>query len=104
MGRTGASMTADQRRAAGNATGLAQARAIGTAENTTRRAIQERNIEGIGTMIGIGRGIQGSVNRDMGAAAGMQNARNQAHAGAKAAHKQNMISTGVAAAGLAVAF
>ena len=104
LGRQGASMTSDQLRASGASTGLAQARAVGTAENTTRRAITDRNIEGIGTMIGIGRGIQGSVNSGMDGAAGMQTARNQAHAGAKAAHKQNMIGTGVAVAGLAAAF
>jgi hypothetical protein len=104
MGRMGAAMTGDQRRASGEATGLAQARAVGTAENTTRRAIQDRNIEGMGTMIGIGKGIQGSVNSGMDGAAGMQGARNQAHSAAKAGHKQNMMSTGVAVAGLAVAF
>lgn len=101
LGRLGGSMTPDQLRAAGDASGLAKARAIGTAENTMRRAVRDRNTDGLGTMVGIGRGIQGGVNRDMGSAAGMQVQREQAHSAAKTQHTQALIGT---AAGLAGAF
>lgn len=104
MGRRGASMTADQRRASADATGLARARSIGTAENTTRRNVRDRNIEGLGTMVSIGKGISGGVNRDMGSAADMQSQRIQANKAASAARKQNMVSTAVSVGGLAIAF
>jgi hypothetical protein len=101
MGRRGAQMTGDQRSAVRSGLGLAKARGVGNAENLMRRQVRDRNIEGLGTMIGIGKGISGSVNRDMGAASQLQTQRLEAGRNAQQAHKQSTTSTVMGLASIA---
>jgi hypothetical protein len=101
LSRHGATMTADQQRVAARREGLNALRGQASAENLTRRNIRDRNIEGLGTMMGIGQGISGGVNRDLGSAAGMQSARNQAGAAAQQGWTNNLIGAGLGLAAMA---
>ena len=95
LGRRGAQMTGDQHRAMTEGLGLAQARGVGTAENIMRREVRDRNVNGLGQMISIGKDIYGGTNRDMGSASQMATGRSDAHKGARQAHTQSMVSTGL---------
>lgn len=101
LGRRGAQMSGDQRSAVQSSLGLAKARAVGTAENTMRRDVRDRNTEGLGTMISIGKDISGGVNRDMGQAGAMSTQRSQAHKNAKQAHSQNLMGSALGLAAFA---
>ena len=101
LSRYGANMTADQQKVAARQQGLSAARGVAGAENITRRNIRDRNIDGMGTMIGIGKGVAGGAQRDLSSAAGMQQDRINAGKAAKAAHRQSTISTATSALGMA---
>ena len=88
LGRFGASLTPGQAQALSQQRGLDAARGIATAENTTRRHVRDRNMEGMATMIGIGRDVQGSASDSMSQAAGMQAQRNAANKAASAQRRQ----------------
>lgn len=104
VGRYGVSMTPDQQRAASRSSGLAAARDIAGTENMTRRSIRDRNIEGLGTMMGIGKGISGGAMDSMGQAAGLASAREQAGQQARAAARQNNRNTAMSMLGMAAMF
>lgn len=102
MGRFGAQLTPEQAQAVAQQRGLDAARGIATAENTTRRHVRDRNMEGLGAMIGIGRDVQGSATNSMSQAASMQAQRNAANAQAKAANRQNNINTALSLGAMVV--
>ena len=101
MGRFGAQLTPEQAQALAQQRGLAAARGVATAENTTRRHVRDRNMEGLSTMIGIGRDVQGGAMDGLSQAAGMQSQRNAASAQASAANRQNNINTALGLGALA---
>jgi len=68
--------------------------------NTTRRETRDRNIEGLGTMIGIGKDIMGSAGQNLGEAASMAHQRREAARAASAQRKQQTISTVATLGGL----
>ena len=103
LGRRGVRMTADQAGAVQASQGLNAARTVASAENFARRDARDRNLEGLGTMIGIGQGISGSAGENLGTAAGMASQRSQQAAANKAANRQSLISTGLGLGGLAIA-
>lgn len=100
LGRRGVFMTADQAAAAQAATDLDRVRAGATGANLTRRHVTDRNIEGLGTMAGIGRGVQGAGLSGMGDASGMANARNEAGRAARQQHRAGQLQTVSSMAGL----
>lgn len=100
LGRRGVTMTGDQRKAAEAGMGLNAARTIATAENTARTKRRDRNMEGLGTMMSIGKGISGSAGDNLSAAAGLQHDREQQNAAAKQAKKQQNIQTASTVASL----
>lgn len=100
LGRYGAGVTQRQAQALTQQRGLDAARGIATAENTTRRQAKDRNIEGLGTMMGIGRGIQGSAQQNMGQAASMAAQREQAGKAAAHSQRQNTMGNVVSGAGM----
>lgn len=95
LGRRGVTMTGDQRESARASRSLNRARTIGTAKNLARREQRDRNLEGLGTMLSVGKGISGSAGSNLGAAANLASKRKQQNEAADRQHKQTMISTGV---------
>lgn len=74
------------------------------AENDARYASRDTQLDMLGRALQIGRGISGSASEGLSSAAGMANAREETYKGQKAQHRQNLVSTGATAAGLAIAF
>ena len=102
MGRRGVAMTGDQRRSAEASRGLNAARTVGTAANTAQRETRDRNLEGLGTMLSIGKGISGSAGDNLGAAADMASARQQQNRAASDARRQQTMSTVATLGGMAL--
>lgn len=98
LGRSGTALTSRQAGAIDRNRGLSDARNVANAKNSTRKQVLDQNLEAQAGLIGIGRDVQQSANRDLGTASGMQSQRQQAGANAKAADKaqtSQMIGTGL---------
>ncbi len=103
LARSGTTTTARQDRQLDRSRGLAEARGVADAQNTTRRHIRDENLDRTADLIGIGRDIQQGANEGLSAASGMQASREAASDAAKTAQKGqtlSMLSTGL---GLAAA-
>jgi hypothetical protein len=101
--RRGAVLTPDQLAAQRRSVGLAEARTVGTAENLTRRHVNERNMNGLSQMMGLGHGLHSGSMSGLSQSSSMAASRNAQHASASQAHKQNTMSTALGMAGLAAA-
>lgn len=104
LARYGVVADADQRRALDRRSSMAQELAVARTENSTRRQIRDLQTALSGDLMQIGNDIAGQSSSDVNAAGGLAAARQSSYDQAKAAHKQNMISTGLTAAALALAF
>ena len=88
----GTSLTPAQRRAVNRQRGLARSLDVATAENTTRRGVRDRNLNGMGQMIGLGRGIATTASGGLDQAAGMQVQRENTNRQMKDQYQKNMVS------------
>lgn len=104
IGRSTAGMTARQREAMKRQINLGRATTTASAENLTRRGLQERNINLLAQMAGIGRGISQNATSGLSTAADAKSARDNAHAAALQQHKQSQMGLGASLAGAALAF
>jgi len=79
LARAGITATADQKSSITRSTGLSSVLAKTTAENTTRTAVNERNVNSQGDLIGLGRGIADSSSRTSNEAANLEASRTAAN-------------------------
>jgi len=104
LGRSGTRLTDRQAGAISRNQGLASAKATASAKNISRRGTRDTNLEAQAAMIGIGRDVQSTANKDIAAAAGLASGRASAQNSADAAQEGSRNQMLGAAVGLAAAF
>jgi len=103
--RSGTNLSGEEREALGRRRDISGARAVGRAENTTRRGLKENRSNLLANIVGIGRGIQQSSQQGLQSVADMAAQREQSHqAGRTAAHATNTQAGATVAAYLAYYF
>jgi hypothetical protein len=99
--RSGQSLTPDERANVDRKFGLARAKSVANAENTTRRDVESRNVDLQGDIIGIGKNITAGANSALFTAANLQNQREAVGDAARTDYKRGLWSTAATAAGIA---
>ena len=104
LGRSGTQLTERQAGQIGRSRGLAQAKQVANAKNTSRQITRDTNLEAQAQLIGIGRDVSAAGGKDLASAAQLQTQRenaNRAADSAQDAQTTSMVATGL---GLAAAF
>ena len=99
LSRAGTRLNAEEQSAMGRRTDLAKTKAVGRAENTTRRTLTDTRTELLSNLVNIGRGVSNSAASGMNSVAGMAAQREAQYQQSKTAnHNQNMSMAASAAA------
>jgi len=111
LSRYGVTMDADQKAVSGRLRGLEQGLSIVGAENNARRGVTDLQTDTLGGMVQIGRGVSAAASEGLAGAANLATSRENTNTqidsqnkAADRANTQSMISTGLSAAGLLMAF
>ncbi len=98
LSRSGASLTAEERRAVSRRQGSALTKSIGRAENTTRRGLKESRASLLAGIVGIGRGVANTAQAGISSVADMAAQRElNFQQGRTAASNSNMAMAATAA-------
>ena len=104
MGRAGATLTAEERSAVGRRRNLRSGRAVGSAENSTRRVLSDTRINLLSQLTGIGHNVANTAMAGMSSAAGMEAQRESSHLQQQSATRSGNLSMAASAAALMIAF
>lgn len=102
MSRYGVQETPEQRKANARRDAIAESTGVANAENSTRRTVEDSNMNTQAKLVGHGAGVASSANENLGTAANLQTQREQAGESMKAQQKQRQI--GGAMSGAAAGF
>ncbi len=102
ISRSGASLTGEERAAISRRRGLSKSKAVGRAENTTRRGLADSRTNLIAQLVGIGRGVAQTASAGSQSVADMAAARDSLWQSQKSQTKANNLSTAASAAALII--
>lgn len=102
MARYGVSQTDRQRKSNTRRAAIAETTGVADAENSTRRSVEDRNMNAQAKLIGHGAGVASSANENLASASNLASAREQTGEAMKAKAKQGQI--GGAMSGAAAGF
>lgn len=104
LSRAGTSLSSEERAALNRRTGTTLTRAIGQAENTTRRGLSDSRTDLLKSIVGIGRGVASTATSGLSSVADMAAQRQMQHINAKAQATSTNLSAAATAASLLIAF
>lgn len=103
MSRLGSNLTGEERSAIGRRTDLSLTKAVGQAENTTRRGLSDTRTNLLAGLVGIGRGVAQTASGAAQSVADMAAQREMQYKQQKAAATSSTISAAASAAALIIA-
>lgn len=104
LSRSGASLSAEERTAVSRRQQNSLTRAVGRAENTTRRGLKDSRANMLASIVGIGSGVSNSASGGMQSVADMAAQREAQYQGQKSAASSANLSAAASAAALLIAF
>ena len=104
LSRAGTSLTAEEQRAVSRRQQGALTKAVGRAENTTRRGLKDSRAQLLGQIVGIGKGVSNTANAGLQNVADLAAQREALHQQQRAQARNSNIGTGASLAALAIAF
>ena len=104
LSRSGVALSAEERTAVNRRQQNTLTRAVGRAENTTRRGLKDSRANLLAGVVGIGRGVSTTAQSGMQSVADLAAQREQYNRSASAAAHNNNVSTAASLAALLIAF
>ena len=104
LSRSGATLTGEERAAVMRRTGSTLARAVGQAENTTRRGLSDSRTNLLASVVGIGRGVANTATSGLQSVADMGAQREVSYRQQRSSAHSTNLSAAATAASLLIAF
>jgi len=102
ISRSGATLTTEERAAINRRRGLSKSKAVGRAENTTRRGLADSRTNLIAQLVGIGRGVANTASAGTQSVADMANARELSYQNQRDRTNSSNVSSAATAAALLI--
>ena len=104
LSRSGVTLSSEERSAVNRRKSMTLTKAASSAENTTRRGLNDSRTSLLSSLVGIGRGVANTAAAGLNSAADMAAAREMQHKQQKAATRNSNLSTAATAAALMIAW